>query len=142
MRHPQHRRDLRFHEFPERSTSLPIERDDVDDLLQLVLAGENAAAEIADASTAMEDFMVRSQQQVYTSGSSPPAPCRRPSADLRMTFDPLGPGSFFCAVASQVLFLRCSKSRGSFLGTRFIDSTNLHVLCRGLHLGSLSPSKT
>lgn len=55
---PQRRRDLRFHEFPERSTSFPMEREEV--LLQLVLAGENAAADIAEARTAMEDFMVRS----------------------------------------------------------------------------------
>ena len=53
--------------FPERSMSFPMERD-VEDLLQLVLAGENAAAEMAEARTAMEDFMVRSRVVTLSEG--------------------------------------------------------------------------
>ena len=107
MRHPQHRRDLRFHEFPERSTSFPIERD-VDDLLQLVLAGENAAAEIADASTAMEDFMVRSQSKCTLPGR------RVPSARLHLVRLRIRMTLAFAPAWPRIVFLRCSKSSAFF----------------------------
>ena len=79
-RDTQHRRGLRFHVFPERSMSFPMERD-VEDLLQLVLAGENAAAEMAEARTAMEDFMVRSRVVTLSEGRRQQDP--RPRSERR-----------------------------------------------------------
>ena len=55
--------------------SFPMERD-VEDLLQLVLAGENAAAEMAEARTAMEDFMVRSRVVTLSEGRRQQDPIR------------------------------------------------------------------
>jgi len=60
--------------------SFPMERD-VEDLLQLVLAGENAAAEMAEARTAMEDFMVRSRVVTLSEGRRQQDP--RPRSERR-----------------------------------------------------------